>query len=254
MMQVSMCLSFVAAASYLMDLRKCFGYGRSMKEGPDISRVAALIGDPARANILTALMTGMALTATELAAEAGVTPQTASGHLAKLVDGGLLQVRKQGRHKYFALAHDDVAAALEGLMGLASDLRRTRTGPKDIALRQARVCYNHLAGQMGVKMYVSLIHHGFLHEDEDAPILTETGRAFVTGFGVDLVTLDVMRAPLCRRCLDWSERRTHLAGSLGRAMLARMEELGWVQRDSQSRALVFTTQGAVAFEDSFSTR
>ncbi|MCG3266651.1 helix-turn-helix transcriptional regulator [Yoonia sp. I 8.24] len=222
-----------------------------MKEGPDISRVATLIGDPARANILTALMTGVALTATELAVEAGVTPQTASGHLAKLVDGGLLQVRKQGRHKYFALAHGDVAVALESLMGLASDMRRTRTGPKDLALRRARVCYNHLAGQMGVKMFASLTQRGFLRDDVDAPVLTDTGRAFVTEFGVDLAALDAMRAPLCRSCLDWSERRTHLAGSLGRAMLARMEERRWVQRDNQSRALIFNAQGTTAFEGAF---
>lgn len=237
-----------------MDLRRCFGYGRSMKEGPDISRVAALIGDPARANILTALMTGVALTATELAAEAGVTAQTASGHLAKLLDGGLLQVRKQGRHKYFALAHGDVAAALEGLMGLASDLRRTRTGPKDVALRRARVCYNHLAGQMGVQMFASLTAREILHDDGDAPVLTETGRAFVIGFGVDLDALAAMRAPLCRSCLDWSERRTHLAGSLGRAMLTTMEQSGWVRRDSQSRALIFNPKGITAFENAFPRR
>jgi DNA-binding transcriptional ArsR family regulator len=222
-----------------------------MKEGPDISRVAALIGDPARANILTALMTGVALTATELAAEAGVTAQTASSHLTKLVDGGLLQVRKQGRHKYFALAHGDVAAALEGLMGLASDLRRTRTGPKDLALRRARVCYNHLAGQMGVQMFASLTARGFLHDDVDAPVLTESGRAFVTEFGIDLAALSAMRAPLCRSCLDWSERRTHLAGSLGRAMLAKMEQTGWVRRDTTGRALIFTPDGATAFERMF---
>ncbi|MDO6589044.1 transcriptional regulator [Loktanella sp. D2R18] len=222
-----------------------------MKEGPDISRVATLIGDPARANILTALMTGVALTATELAVEAGVTPQTASGHLAELVDGGLLQVRKQGRHKYFALAHGDVAVALESLMGLASDVRRTRTGPKDIALRRARVCYNHLAGHLGVQMFASLTQRVFLRNDVDAPVLTDTGRAFVTEFGVDLAALDAMRAPLCRSCLDWSERRTHLAGSLGRAMLARMEELHWVQRDNQSRALIFNAQGTTAFEKAF---
>ena len=104
-----------------------------MREGPDIARIATLMGDPARANMLTALMSGKALTATELAAEAGVTAQTASSHLAKLLDGQLVQVRKQGRHKYFALAHADVAAALEGLMGLAAGQLRTRTGPKDAA-------------------------------------------------------------------------------------------------------------------------
>ena len=122
-----------------------------MKEGPDIAHVAALIGDPARANMLTALLSGKALTATELASEAGVTVQTASSHLAKLGTGGLLRQRKQGRHKYFSLAGADVAHVLEGLMGLAAGAGhlRTRTGPKDAQLRKARVCYNHLAGDMG---------------------------------------------------------------------------------------------------------
>ncbi|WP_394177439.1 ArsR/SmtB family transcription factor [Yoonia maritima] len=222
-----------------------------MKEGPDISRVAALIGDPARANMLTALMTGKALTATELAVEAGVTPQTASGHLAKLFDGGLVQSRKQGRHKYFALAHGDVAVVLEGLMGLAGGELRTRTGPKDAALRQARVCYNHLAGQMGVQMFSSLIFRGLMRDDPDAPVLTAGGQEFIVQFGVDLESLTQQRAPLCRSCLDWSERRTHLAGSLGRAMLTKMEQSGWVKRDDKSRALLFSQAGASAFQVAF---
>lgn len=222
-----------------------------MKEGPDISGVAALIGDPARANMLVALMSGKALTATELAAEAGVTAQTASSHLSKLCAGDLVQVRKQGRHKYFALAHADVAAALEGLMGLAAGQLRTRTGPKDAAMRNARVCYNHLAGQMGVRMFGSLIGRGFLHEDQNGVVMTAPGADFVTGFGIDLDALRKARAPLCRSCLDWSERRTHLAGSLGRAMLSRMEAQGWVRRDPGSRAVLFTPSGAKAFEAAF---
>ncbi len=209
------------------------------------------MGDPARANMLTALMSGKALTATELAAEAGVTAQTASGHLAKLLDGGLVQVRKQGRHKYFTLAHADVAAALEGLMGLAAGQLRTRTGPKDAALREARVCYNHLAGQRGVQLYGSLLAHGFLKEAADGPVLTAAGCVFANDFGIDLDALSAARAPLCRTCLDWSERRTHLAGSLGRAMLARMEDLGWLWRDEGSRAVLFSAVGKEAFSAAF---
>ncbi|NNG02830.1 MAG: winged helix-turn-helix transcriptional regulator, partial [Inquilinus sp.] len=125
-----------------------------MKTGPDIAHVAALLGDPARANMLTALMSGRALTASELASEAGVTPQTASAHLARLQQGGLVVPRKQGRHRYYALTGEDVAAVLEALMGLAARTGhlRTRTGPKDPALRRARVCYDHLAGELGVRM------------------------------------------------------------------------------------------------------
>lgn len=227
-----------------------------MKEGPDIARIAALIGDPARANMLTALMSGKALTVTELAAEGGVTLQTASGHLAKLLDGQLLQVRKQGRHKYFALAHADVGAAIEALMGLAAGqgALRTRTGPKNAQLRQARVCYNHLAGQMGVQMFQSMLARGFLLEEGGLLGLTLPGEKFVTDLGVGLEALQTARAPLCRSCLDWSERRTHLAGSLGRAMLFQMETDHWVRRDTDSRALIFSQKGERAFAERFPTQ
>jgi DNA-binding transcriptional ArsR family regulator len=211
------------------------------------------MGDPARANMLTALMSGKALTATELAAEAGVTPQTASAHLAKLRDGQLVQVRKQGRHKYFALAHADVANTLEALMGLAAGqgTLRTRTGPKDAAMRQARVCYNHLAGQRGVQMFASMLAHDLVWEKGEDLGLTPNGMHFVQDFGIDVAPLEALRAPLCRSCLDWSERRTHLAGSLGRAMLAQMEVLEWVRRDTESRVLVFSPRGLMAFEETF---
>ncbi len=224
-----------------------------MKDGPDISRVAALIGDPARANMLTALMTGKALTASELAAEAGVTLQTASGHLAKLEQGTLVRARKSGRHKYFALASDEVAQVLEALMGLAagSGQLRHRPGPRDPELRQARVCYNHLAGDMGTRMYDSLLARGFLRQGKDALQLTAQGRGFVTGFGIDLDAMPASRAPLCRDCLDWSERRSHLAGRLGRAMLSHMEDLGWAERVDGTRIVRFTRSGQAAFDQAF---
>ena len=214
-----------------------------MKEGPDISRIAALIGDPARANILTALMTGKALTATELAAEAGVTLQTASAHLAKLEGGGLITLRKSGRHKYFRLAGDDVGHVLEALMGLAAGAGhlRTRTGPKDAALREARVCYNHLAGAKGIALYRGLLARGVLQEVGDDLQLTDSGADFLSGFGVDVDKLSRGKAPLCRSCLDWSARQTHLAGSVGRALLARMQALGWAER----------VEGTRAFEETF---
>ena len=187
-----------------------------MKEGPDIARIAALIGDPARANILGALMSGKALTATELAHEAGVTVQTASAHLAKLEAGGLTSARKSGRHKYISLAGAEVAAVLEALMGLAAGQGhlRTRTGPADTALREARVCYNHLAGARGIAMYDAMLARGDLVEDGGDVALSDAGVAFVTAFGVDLAALQKARAPVCRTCLDWSARRTHLGGWL----------------------------------------
>lgn len=227
-----------------------------MKEGPDIARIAALIGDPARANILSALMTGKALTATELANEAGVTVQTASAHLSKLEAGGLTSVRKSGRHKYVSLAGPEVADVLEALMGLAAGAGhlRTRTGPADSALRDARVCYNHLAGARGIAMFDAMVERGHLEVTDDDVRLTPTGSDFVTKFGVDLYALERARAPVCRACLDWSARRTHLAGGLGRAMLTRFEILGWVTRREGSRVVHFSASGKAAFEVQFGTK
>nr|WP_321981370.1 winged helix-turn-helix domain-containing protein [uncultured Cohaesibacter sp.] len=227
-----------------------------MKEGPDIAFIAALIGDPARANMLTALMSGKALTVSELAEEAGVTIQTASSHLSKLNEGGLLRLRKQGRHKYSALASDEVAHVLEGLMGLAagSGYSRTRTGPRDAELRQARICYNHLAGDMGTQMFDSLIAQGHLVLDGEELELTEAGAAFATDFGINIEALREARAPVCRECLDWSERRSHLAGSLGRAFLNRFEELAWAKRDQKTRVVTFSRRGAEEFKKLFPIR
>ncbi|EAQ24252.1 MULTISPECIES: ArsR/SmtB family transcription factor [unclassified Roseovarius] len=224
-----------------------------MKTGPDIARIAALIGDPARANILTALMSGKALTATELAAEAGVTPQTASAHLARLETGGLVIQRRQGRHKYTRLASDDVAHLLETLMGIAAGAGhlRTRPGPRDPELRRARVCYNHLAGDMGTRMYDSLLARGFLHRDHAALTLTDSGHRFITALGLDLATLPSPRTPLCRDCLDWSERRAHLAGRLGRGLLSHIERVGWARRIPDTRIIRFTPAGVSAFDSAF---
>lgn len=224
-----------------------------MKEGPDIAQLGALIGDPARANMLTALMAGGALTASELAAEAGVTVQTASSHLKKLESADLLIQRKQGRHRYFALADDDVGALLETMMGLAArrGLTRTRTGPKDPALRKARVCYNHLAGELGVELYGGLLASGTLEEVDGEPVLTDAGRERMVQFGIDLAALETQRRPLCRSCLDWSARRTHLAGSLGQTLLSRFESLGWAHREAASRVVHFTERGETELRATF---
>jgi DNA-binding transcriptional ArsR family regulator len=224
-----------------------------MKEGPDIARIGALIGDPARANMLTALMSGRALTASELAAEAGVTLQTASSHLSKLESAGLIRLRKQGRHRYFSLSGGDVGSVLEALMGLASKYGHTRlrTGPKDPALRKARVCYNHLAGELGVQLYESLAHHRHIREEGDDVTLTDKGAGFVRAFGIEIDLLEQTRRPLCRSCLDWSARRTHLAGTLGVALLDRFYELGWAKRVDGSRIVMFSPQGEKSFHQTF---
>lgn len=224
-----------------------------MLEGPDITRIAALIGDPARAAILNALMSGRALTAGELADEAGITPATASGHLSQLAEAGLIWPRKQGRHRYFALADDGVAAALEGLAGLAAAKGhlRTRPGPRDAQLREARVCYDHMAGSRAVRLYDSMAARGFLTVDRESVVLTEPGAAFVTDLGIDLAGLTAGRRPLARVCLDWSERRSHLSGALGAAFLQRFLALGWLRGPGPGRHLEMTQEGTRAFDRAF---
>ena len=224
-----------------------------MRHGPEIARIASLIGDPARANILTALMSGKALTASELAAEAGVSPSTASSHLGRLSEGGLVRETRQGRHKYFALAGEEVAQVLEALMGFAAGQGhlRTRTGPKDAQLREARVCYNHLAGTRGIQLFDSLFARDFMVLEGDAPRLTEAGESFVRDLGVDFDHLVKSRAPVCRTCLDWSARRPHLAGSLGRALLKRFEMMGWAYRVRDTRIVSFTSEGLRQFNGAF---
>jgi len=227
-----------------------------MKGSPNIARAAALIGDVARASMLTALMSGKALTASELAHEAGITLQTASSHLRKLEDGGLLKMRKQGRNKYFELAGEDVALVLEGLMGLVAGNQplKTKPGPTDVALRRSRVCYNHLAGDMGIQLYDSLIANQYLTVHEDQLALSRKGHAFVAEFGINIEELQTGRSALCRECLDWSERRSHLAGSLGRAFLTRFETLRWAKRKEGTRLVTFSRKGEASFNALFPTR
>jgi DNA-binding transcriptional ArsR family regulator len=205
----------------------------------DIARIAALIADPARARMLTALMGGTALTATELALEARVVPSTASSHLAKLTDARILAIEKQGRHRYFRLLDDEVAEMLESLMGIAArDTPRVRVGPLDPALREARVCYDHLAGERGVWLL-----------DQIRDRLDD--RDFFAGFGIDLDELNRGRRVLTRLCLDWSERRHHLGGALGAAILHRIFALRWARRADDSRALIFSKNGDQAFHAQF---
>jgi DNA-binding transcriptional ArsR family regulator len=224
-----------------------------MKDGPIIAPVAALAGDPARANMLVALTGGKALTASELANEAGITAQTASSHLAKLETGGLITRVKQGRHAYFRLASSDVALMLETMMGVAARAGhlRTRPGPSDPAMRKARMCYDHLAGEMGVAMLDSLLAQGHLANDRDTLAPTRKGREFLRDFGIDTETLLSGRRPLCRTCLDWSMRRAHLSGVLGGALLEEFYRLDWAKRDRKSRAVIFSPRGEKKFREAF---
>jgi DNA-binding transcriptional ArsR family regulator len=224
-----------------------------MKDGPSIARVAALIGDHARAEVLTALMADRALTATELAGIAGVTKQTISAHLAKLLEAGLVSVEQQGRHRYFRLADADVAALLESLMGVAfrTGAVRLRSSPREPALRKARVCYDHLAGEMGVLAYEALLKQRVLGAGDEGLRLTASGKAWFAEFGIDASVVAGQRRAFCRPCLDWGERRHHLGGALGTAVLQRIEELGWARRSKDSRVIAFTPPGERAFRKRF---
>lgn len=219
-----------------------------MSDTPDLAGLAALIGDPARARMLTAVMSGKALTATELALEAGVAASTASTHLAKLTTGQILAIEKQGRHRYFRLFDAEVAEMLEGLMEIASRRGpRRRTGPADPALRMARVCYDHLAGERGVWLLDQLRNQKLIDDSALAP----NAAPFFTRLGIDIPSLSKSRRPLCRPCLDWSERRHHLGGALGAAILDRIFVLRWARREPDGRAVVFSANGERAMRRLF---
>ncbi|TPG55638.1 transcriptional regulator [Roseomonas nepalensis] len=214
-----------------------------------LAETAAALGDPARAGMLAALMDGRALTAGELARVAGVAPTTASGHLARLVEAGLLAVERQGRHRYHRLASPEVARVLEGLMALSGARRPPRTGPRDAALREARTCYDHLAGRVAVGIADAMVARGQLDLAPDGGALTESGAVLLARLGVAVPAAP--GRPFCRPCLDWSERRPHLAGALGAALCRRCLELGWVRRVAGSRALSVTPAGRLGLREAF---
>lgn len=224
-----------------------------MKDGPDIARIASLIGDPARANMLTALMGGASLTASELALEAGVTLPTASSHLGKLTDGGLLKLSTQGRHRYFSLAGSQIASMLEVIMGVAAEVgpKRVRPGPREATMREARVCYDHLAGEHAVRMLDGFIDRGIIERTGDRLSVGTAGQVFFDKVGIDASALTGQRRPACRACLDWSVRRSHLAGSLGAAILDKILSEKWARREKDSRIVAFTPPGKRAFEAAF---
>ena len=211
----------------------------------NIAEVAALVGDPSRANMLAAMFDGRALTAGELAETAGVSAATASGHLAKLMQGRLVTVAVQGRHRYFRLASSEVARMLEQIAVVAGDAptlpRATPRVPTQ--LREARTCYDHVAGRLGVAIADGLAARGAIILSAEAGVLTEAGRALLEGLGMRLAAPAGSRRVLCRACLDWSERRPHLAGVVGTAILDRSLELGWVRRGAERRALTITPAG-----------
>lgn len=219
-----------------------------MHSGPNIATVAGLIGEPGRATILGALADGQALPAGELAGVAGLSAQAASGHLAKLVDGGLLAVERQGRHRYYRLASTQVASVLEELAILAGPPPPRAPAARTLEaerLRQARTCYDHLAGELGVAVATALEARGLLAPAEGKRLkVTLAGVAwFGTVLGLDATALKPGRHGIACRCLDWTERRHHLAGPLGTHMLRRCCDLGWLTRTPGSRAVRLTPAG-----------
>lgn len=246
-----------------------------MQGDADIAKVGALFADPARSRILLALGDGRALPASVLSDEAGVAPSTASAHLSKLLDGGLLKVEPHGRHRYFRLAGPEIGELMEALARVspAAPVRSLRQGTKANAVRYARTCYDHLAGVLGTGLMQAMLDRGLLaggdgtfdperaHQDRlSAPgfdldyRLTERGVSELDAFGIDLEALRARRRPLIRYCVDWSEQRHHLAGALGAAIAARMLELGWIVRAHRGRAVHVTATGAHGLTQTFGVR
>ncbi|MCO1595020.1 winged helix-turn-helix domain-containing protein [Micromonospora sp. RHAY321] len=220
----------------------------AVTEGRGMAELAALLADGTRAGICLALLDGRAWTAGELARRAGVAPSTASDHLTRLVRGGLLVEERQGRHRYLRLAGPSVAQLIEGLAGHApappAPTGSLRAATAGAALAYARTCYDHLAGRLGVLMYDALLAHGRLDRASGLTV-TPDGWAWAAGLGVPVDVLRAARRPVVRDCLDWTERRSHLAGALGAAVCRRFAELGWTAPGA-GRAVRLTPTGRSA--------
>jgi DNA-binding transcriptional ArsR family regulator len=217
--------------------------------GADIAPAAALMADPARAAMLGALLGGTPLSAGELSHLAGVSPATASAHLARLLDGGLVAVTRQGRHRYYRLAGHEVATVLEALAQISPvrPVRSLRQSREAVALAQARTCYDHLAGRAGVELLDALLRTGVLNGNGSgagvAYEVTARGAEKLAGFGVDVTQARQSRRRFAGACLDWTQRRPHLNGALGAAVTGRLLELGWIERGPSGRAVRVTGPG-----------
>jgi len=228
-----------------------------MASNAKFAEIAALAGDPARAGMLHALMDGRALTASELARVAGITPQTASSHISRMAEAGLIGVQKQGRHRYHRLTSPAVARMMEGIMRVAADLEPARplsVGPRDAALRAARTCYDHLAGELGVAMRARLQGMNYLREHGRDYRLTPDGEKFLSTLGVDLKHAQAKRRRFAYACLDWSHRVPHLGGSLGAALLDWMFRGRLIVRRNATRALRLTDAGQSRLQQAFAIR
>lgn len=220
---------------------------------PNMAEIGSLLGETSRATMLASMMDGRFHTASELAYMAAIKPQTASFHLAKLVEGKLVRVEKQGRHRYFQLAGEEIAQLLEAFLAISPppEVRSLKQSSQMKLLQDARTCYDHLAGKLGVQLTESLLNTGFLKLEEKQFLITAEGAQFFTDFGLDLDDLKRKRRSFSHACLDWSERRYHLAGALGEGMLTHFLSLGWVTRVPSIRAIKVTEKGRVGFKEVF---
>jgi len=224
-----------------------------MITGPIIAEIAALVGDPARATMVSALLDGRALTASELALAARITPQTASTHLAKLTEAGLLSAVRNGRQRHFRLASPTVADMIEGIVAVALE-KRPRYRPlsqQARALSAARMCYDHLAGRLSVDLTDAFVARKYVVLDEEAAEITTAGARFLGKLGIELPTRRSSRRHFCRLCLDWTERRPHIAGAVGAAITKRYFDLGWMERMKRSHAVIVTPLGRRGFQETF---
>jgi DNA-binding transcriptional ArsR family regulator len=218
-----------------------------------MAEIAALVSDPARATMLTALLDGRALTASELAYAARITPQTASAHLAKLTQAGLLTALREGRHRYFRLASPKIFEMLDSIMAVAVE-NRPRVRPLSRQARElsdARICYDHLAGRLSVDIADFFTRHEYIVRSEEAAEITPAGTRFLAEFGIDLSSLNSTGREFCRLCLDWTERRPHIAGALGAALTKRCFDLGWIEQIKRSGAVIVTPPGQRGFLEAF---
>ena len=224
-----------------------------MITGPIIAEVAALVGDPTRATMLSALLDGRALSASALALAARITPQTASAHLGKLTSGGLLAVVRSGRHRHFRLASSRVEEMIGGIVAVALE-RRPRYRPLSSparALGAARICYDHLAGRLSVDLTDAFVDREYVVLDDEAAEITAAGARFFARFGIALPRRRSSPRRFCRLCLDWTERRPHIAGAVGAAITRRYFDLGWLERTARGQAVIVTAAGRRGFRKAF---
>ena len=225
-----------------------------MNANPNVAIIASLVSEPSRAAILTVLMDGRYHPVNELAYMASIKPQTASFHLSKMVNASIVTVEKQGRHRYYGIQNQEVAQVMESLLLIAPpiEIKSFKQATEDKAIRLARTCYDHLAGELGVQLTDYLIQNGILYEETKEFIVTEKGWEFLTDFQIDLRAAEKKRRSFSHKCLDWSERRHHLAGAIGSALLERLLELNWVEKKKKTRAIKITPKGKKGLKETFS--